>query len=222
MPTPVATDCIVLSTTPPSEMCGGPGWREVAFINMTDPTHNCPDEFHLKNYSSTIRSCVRSDSYSVVGFPVNGQQYTCVCGRITGYRWGKNHHAFFQYYEEHTDEYSVDGITLSAGEVHIWTFASGFFLMELVYNLMIPAVVLVIPVIVMPLRLLLERITSVRALQLLRQEMTQSCTLTTHCGMVTDVREQSISAVDTIIHRGSIRLFQCQFVMIFHLESICI
>ena len=40
---------------------------------------------------------------------------------------GEKSSCFFQYYEEHTDEYSVDGITLSAGEVHIWTFASGFF-----------------------------------------------------------------------------------------------
>ena len=25
--------------------CGGPGWRRVAYLNMSDPTQTCPPEF---------------------------------------------------------------------------------------------------------------------------------------------------------------------------------
>ncbi len=82
-----------MSTQPPtvpSERCGGPGWRKVAFIDMTDTRQNCPQGLTLTGYSK--RSCGRThtNSYdcSSVTFPVGGGQYSRVCGRAKAYHWG--------------------------------------------------------------------------------------------------------------------------------------
>ncbi|XP_064388145.1 uncharacterized protein LOC135336313 [Halichondria panicea] len=70
-------------TSVPSERCGGPGWRKVAFIDMTNTSQNCPQGLTLTGYSK--RSCGRTHtnpySCSSVTFPVGGGQYSRVCGR---------------------------------------------------------------------------------------------------------------------------------------------
>ena len=38
--------------------CSGPGWRRVAFINMTDTSYSCPTGLNLTSYSK--RTCGRS------------------------------------------------------------------------------------------------------------------------------------------------------------------
>ena len=128
-----STDTPTTITSGRSETCGGPGWRRVAFINMTDPNQDCPQGLSLTDYS--IRSCGRGgpghdECYSVT-FPVDGPQYTHVCGRVTAYRWGGNN-GFFGY---HVQLQNIDGHYVSAGislthgspQTHIWTFASGRF-----------------------------------------------------------------------------------------------
>ena len=126
---PVTT---ITPTTLPTELCGGPGWRRVAFINMTDPNQDCPQGLNLTDYP--IRSCGRThtqahDCSSVV-FLINGSQYSQVCGRVTAYRWGDN----FGFAGYHLNRLAinsayVDGLSLTHGlpPTHIWTFASGFF-----------------------------------------------------------------------------------------------
>ena len=126
----------ITPTTLPSEMCGGPGpgWRRVAFINMTDPNQNCPQGLRLTDYS--IRSCgrahtgYRDSDCSSVTFPVNGPQYSRVYGRATAYRWGGNY-GFYGYHTlgQTIDSYYVDGLSLTHGSprTHIWTFVSGLF-----------------------------------------------------------------------------------------------
>ena len=119
------------ATTIPSETCGGPGWRRVAFINMTDPNQDCPRGFNLTDYHS-VRSCGRSHpelhSCSSVTFPTDGPQYSQVCGRATAYRWAYNY-AFFGYHRQgfRINGAYVDGLSLTHGSprTHIWTFASG-------------------------------------------------------------------------------------------------
>ena len=121
-------------TTNPSETCGGPGWRRVAYINMIDPNQDCPQGLSLTDYS--IRSCGRthtghnSCSQSVM-FPIDGPQYSQVCGRVTAYRWGQNY-AFLGYHirgQTTVDGGYVDGLSFTHGSprTHIWTFASGLF-----------------------------------------------------------------------------------------------
>ena len=65
-----------------------------------------------------------------VVFSVTGNQYSQVCGRITGYQYG-NLHGFYPY---HRSQYSIDtnyidGLSVTHGQSprkHIWTFAAGW------------------------------------------------------------------------------------------------
>ena len=113
--------------------CGGTGeWRRVVFLNMTNTSHVCPTG--LANTTYSIRTCgraySRSYSCSSTKFSVNGSQYSRVCGRAQGYRFGLNY-AFNGYHELHQgiEGPYVDGLSLTHGtpgsRQHIWTFASG-------------------------------------------------------------------------------------------------
>ena len=110
--------------------CGGPGWRRVAFINMTDPNQNCPQGLNLTDYS--IRSCGRRHTEqlncSFVIYPVDDSYYREVCGRVKAFRFGYNlgflgHHLL----NRTLDDAYVDGLSLTHGSprTHIWSFASG-------------------------------------------------------------------------------------------------
>ena len=109
-----------------------PGWRRVAFINMTDISYNCPTGLNLTSYS--IRTCGRSHTTrggcSSTTFSVGGLPYSRVCGRIRGYQFGAT--GAFYYYailNQGIDSYYVDGVSLTHGDAgsqqHIWTFAAG-------------------------------------------------------------------------------------------------
>ena len=69
-------------------------------------------------------------------FQLDGVQYRQVCGRAIGYRWGENL-AFYGYYGGTNiaiDVAYVDGLSVTHGQsprTHIWTFASGLFLIIL-------------------------------------------------------------------------------------------
>ena len=127
------TDAPTTPATTPGQ-CGGPGWRQVIFLNMTDPSHVCPSGLRLTSYSR--RTCGRASSgyhrcWSTT-FSVGGSQYSRVCGMARAYRWGK-HFAFYGYHTAHQgiDSSYVDGLSLTHGahgsRQHIWSFASGLF-----------------------------------------------------------------------------------------------
>ena len=109
--------------------CSGPGWRRVAFINMTDTSYNCPTGLNLTSYSK--RTCGRSHTTggrcSSTTFSVGGLPYSRVCGRIRGYQFGATN--AFYYYTQGIDSFYVDGVSLTHGGAgrrqHIWTFATG-------------------------------------------------------------------------------------------------
>ena len=113
-----------------SSICNGtPGWRRVAFINMTDTSYNCPTGLNLTSYSK--RTCGRSHTTrggcSSTIFGVGGLPYSSVCGRIRAYQFGSTD-AFLQYTVGINSHY-VAGISLTRGGAgrrqHIWTFAAG-------------------------------------------------------------------------------------------------
>ena len=113
--------------------CGGPGWRRVVFLNMTDPSHVCPTG--LANTTYSRRTCGRAHSSRICSsttFSVGGSQYRRVCSRALAYRFGRNL-AFYAYHngEQGIDGYYVDGLSLTHGypgsRQHIWTFASGLY-----------------------------------------------------------------------------------------------
>ena len=134
--TPLPTVPTVLDETTTSVMsttattgCSGPGWRRVAFINMTDTSYNCPTGLTLTSYSK--RTCGRSHTTrggcSSTTFSVGGLPYSGVCGRIRAYQFGSTD-AFLQYTVGINSHY-VAGISLTRGGAgrrqHIWTFAAG-------------------------------------------------------------------------------------------------
>ena len=135
-PTPTPTTAPTPTPTPaaPRE-CGGPGWRRVVFLNMTNTSHVCPTGLRLAGYSR--RTCGRASSgdyyCSSTIFSVGGSQYSRVCGRALAYRFGLNM-GFHGYHYRRTrviDGQYVDGLSLTHGapgsRQHIWTFASGRF-----------------------------------------------------------------------------------------------
>ena len=74
-----------------SHTCNGtPGWKRIAFINMTDTSYSCPTGLSLTSYSK--RTCGRSHlgtyGCSSTTFDVGGLPYSQVCGRIKGYQFG--------------------------------------------------------------------------------------------------------------------------------------
>ena len=112
---------------------GSPGWRRVGFVNMTDPSQDCPPGLSITSHP--IRTCGSSHaarvSCSSTSFSVGGMEYGQVCGRIKAYQYGRTL-AFYNYLTfGHTIEESyVDGVSLTHGVTgerhHIWTFAAGF------------------------------------------------------------------------------------------------
>ena len=123
-------------TTPAttSGQCGGPDWRRVVYLNMTDPSHVCPSGLRLTSYSR--RTCGQASSNGgscwSTTFSVGGSQYSRVCGRARAYRLGHNL-AFYGYHrrQQGIDSYYVDGLSLTHGapasRQHIWTFVSGLY-----------------------------------------------------------------------------------------------
>ena len=68
--------------------CNSPGgWMRVAYLNMTDPTQQCPDGW--RELTVPIRTCRRANgSYiNTVVFNTHGMLYNCVCGRMIGYQF---------------------------------------------------------------------------------------------------------------------------------------
>ena len=111
-----------------SSVCHGPGWRRVAFINMTDTSYNCPTGLSLTSYSK--RTCGQSHTSqygcSSITFSVGSSPYSHVCGRIRAYQWGVT--TFWQRDQGINGQY-VDGVSLTHGGAgrrqHICTFAAG-------------------------------------------------------------------------------------------------
>ena len=67
---------------------GSPGWRRVGFVNMTDPSQDCPPGLSITGHP--IRTCGSSHAASVscssTSFSVGGMEYGQVCGRIKAYQ----------------------------------------------------------------------------------------------------------------------------------------
>lgn len=72
--------------------CDGPStWTHVAFLNMSDPTQSCPDNWIP--YSTPVRACGAGfdiNTIKSVTFSTFGQRYRRVCGRAIGYLYGAN------------------------------------------------------------------------------------------------------------------------------------
>ena len=132
--TTAPTTTVMTTPTMPPGQCGGPGWRRVVLLNMTNTSHVCPSGLSLTSYSR--RTCGRATSTGLrcwsTTFSVGGSQYRRVCGRARAYRFGIT--AAFHGYNKRRyaiDRSYVDGLSLTHGapgsRQHIWTFASGYY-----------------------------------------------------------------------------------------------
>ena len=113
---------------------GTAGWTRVAYLDMTDPTHQCPTAW--REIPAPKRTCGRRNETlsdrggcSTVRFNSNGIAYSRVCGRITAYQYALPN-AFGPY--SRTPKVSstiydpyVDGVVVTHGDPwsHIWTFS---------------------------------------------------------------------------------------------------
>ena len=107
--------------------CGdNSGWRRVAYLNMSNPTQQCPSAW--QEITTPHRVCGRVSNVSScegVTYTTGSEQYDQVCGRIIGYQKGIPY-AFTG--SSSIDRAYVDGISVTHGSPrqHIWTFAGGF------------------------------------------------------------------------------------------------
>ena len=107
--------------------CGGStGWRRVAYLNMSDPSQQCPSAW--REITTPHRVCGRrftSGSCEGVTYTTGSEQYDQVCGRIIGYQLGSTDG--FRGFSRSINSVYVDGVSVTYGSSrqHIWTFAAG-------------------------------------------------------------------------------------------------
>ena len=115
--------------------CGGPGWTEVAHLDMSDTNQQCPSNWRL--VTSPVRGCGRLTSFSgycdsVVVYPLLPPvSYSSVCGRIIAYQKGQSY-GFEdslispQDYLVYFDIGYLSGLSVTHGppgnRKHIWSF----------------------------------------------------------------------------------------------------
>ena len=102
------------------------GWMRVASIDMTDTSSTCPSG--LRTFTRPFKVCTRNnddEGCSSAMFPVQGVEYSQVCGKIIGYQIGSTD--AFEGSVRDIDATYVDGISLTYGSNprnHIWTFVA--------------------------------------------------------------------------------------------------
>ena len=134
-----ATPSTPTTTTPPAPLddssnCGAGVWKRIAYLNMSDPTQQCPTGW--RGYSTPVRSCGRPvtarSTCAPVYFSTNGMQYSRVCGRLTGYQKGSPDGFKSTNFDKTLDGIYVDGVSMTHGNprTHIWSFAVGLYTSE--------------------------------------------------------------------------------------------
>ena len=115
--------------------CGGAGgWTRVAFINMSDPSEECPSALQRHVYPNLNHSvCGRlkpsGAGCNSMSFSSYGINYTTVCGRMRGYQFNSND-GFYPNAGTGSADINglyVDGYSITYGNPrqHIWSYACG-------------------------------------------------------------------------------------------------
>ena len=112
----------------PNTYCGEGQWHQVANLNMSNSSQQCPSAWREYN-SNGVRGCGRpvSSSGDCPGISfTTGRQYNKVCGRAIGYQIGAAE--AFYHSDESIDSYYMYGLSITYGTLprnHIWTLAAG-------------------------------------------------------------------------------------------------
>ena len=111
------------------QVCGSSsGWTRVAYLNMSDPTEECPSGFRLYNQNG-VRACGRpvtsGGSCLSVHFPSYSISYSQVCGHVYGYQKGSPD--AFKTGSSNINNIYVDGISITSGNPrkHLWSYVAG-------------------------------------------------------------------------------------------------
>ena len=103
--------------------CGEGIWYRIAYLNMTDPSQQCPSAW--RQYSGDqYRACgrpVSGSQSSPATFYTTNRQYNKVCGRVTALQFASPDG--FQTVNN-IDHVYMDGVSITYGSPrnHIWTF----------------------------------------------------------------------------------------------------
>ena len=107
--------------------CGAGEWQQVASINMSDPTQQCPSAWREYN-AGGISACGRqaaSGGTCSANFYFAANEYTKVCGRLIGYQVGSPD-GFID--DQNIDDIYMDGVSITQGmssREHIWSYVAG-------------------------------------------------------------------------------------------------
>ena len=106
----------------------GPGlWYRVAYLNMSDPSHQCPTPWRMYG-TGNIRVCGRANSTtgscSSVAFSMAGRSYSRVCGRLIGYQVASPD-GFRKYIGNNNINFDGINITYGTQHHHIWSYVAG-------------------------------------------------------------------------------------------------
>ena len=108
--------------------CGPEDWNRVAYLNMNDPTQQCPSAWREYN-TSGVRACGRPNttsggSCSAAATYSIDFQYSRVCGRVVGYQYASPD-GFYN--SSDINQQYVDGVIITHGSPreHVWTYAAG-------------------------------------------------------------------------------------------------
>ena len=122
-----------MNTTNCGSMTGG--WMRVAYINMTNENHTCPEglTYSEQFFNGQLkRMCIGRHvgilNCTSVTFPSHRIHYGKVCGRARGYQFGTPNGFYSYRWESQSLESAyVDGLLVTHGspQSHIWTFAAG-------------------------------------------------------------------------------------------------
>ena len=111
------------------EECGPGVWYQLAHLDMSDPSQQCPSAWREYN-SSGVRACGRPDTGGascpgVMYLP--NDQYSRVCGRAIGYQYGNTDAFGNAAISQSLNSYYVYGVSITHGTPrnHIWTYAAG-------------------------------------------------------------------------------------------------
>ena len=123
------TDGTIVSVYCNMEGCDGEGgWTRVAYLNMSDPSQQCPTELRLYNQGG-VRACGKQISSGgncdSITFSTNGISYSQVCGRVIGYQYATPDSIRST---QSIDSPYVDGVSITHGSPrqHIWTLINAW------------------------------------------------------------------------------------------------
>ena len=109
----------------------GREWKVVGYLDMTDPTQQCPDSW--QTFTSPKSSCGKKGPAPCdsVNIATSGASYQTVCGRFRGYQIGSPDafRKFNNTVEQSIETYYVDGVAVTYGSPgdrhHVYTYAAG-------------------------------------------------------------------------------------------------